>query len=90
MLGAGFQLTQLQRAQNDVACGRSIQTKKPENGSTLKKLHVSETSSCNLERFLESVTPFVRTHYLSKVCFNISSQYHFQNTQTFRLFMGLA
>ncbi|KAG7591734.1 hypothetical protein ISN45_Aa01g007280 [Arabidopsis thaliana x Arabidopsis arenosa] len=67
MLGAGFQLTQLQRAQSDVFYGgRSIHTKERENSSALQKHHVSEASSSNVERFLESVTPSVPAHYLSK------------------------
>lgn len=69
MLGAGFQL---QRAQSEVSNGRSIHT---------KKLHVSEDSSSNVERFLESVTPSVPAHYLSKVCFQ-----HFQVNTFFSLF----
>ncbi|CAA7046411.1 unnamed protein product [Microthlaspi erraticum] len=65
MLGAGFQLSKLQRAQNDV---RSIHTKERENGSALNKLTASaaSSSSSNVERFLESVTPSVPSHYLSK------------------------
>ncbi|KFK43765.1 hypothetical protein AALP_AA1G169700 [Arabis alpina] len=54
MLGAGFQLTQLHRAHSDVSYSRFL---------SCQKLHVS---SSNLERFLESVTPFVPTHYLFK------------------------
>ncbi|CAN6907482.1 unnamed protein product [Brassica oleracea] len=58
MLGAGFHLTKLQRAQSDVSHGRSINT---------KDLHASAASSSNnVERFLESVTPSVPAHYLPK------------------------
>lgn len=71
MLGAGFQLTQLQRAQSDG--GRSFYTKERDNDSAFHKLHVSEASSSNVQRFLESVTPAVPAHFLSKVCFNMSS-----------------
>ncbi|CAN7020785.1 hypothetical protein BRARA_F01021 [Brassica rapa] len=53
MLGAGFQLTKL----NDVSNGGSIHSQK---GSALE---ASTTS--NVERFLESVTPSVPAHYLS-------------------------
>ncbi|ANM57761.1 hypothetical protein (DUF789) [Arabidopsis thaliana] len=67
MLGAGFNFTQLQRAQIDVSYGcRSSHTKDRENGSALLKHHVSEASSSNVERFLDSVTPSVPAHYLSK------------------------
>ncbi|KAJ0253442.1 hypothetical protein HA466_0111300 [Hirschfeldia incana] len=56
MLGAGFHLTnKLQRAQSDASHNRSINT---------KELHAS--SSSNVERFLESVTPSVPAHYLPK------------------------
>ncbi|CAN6980445.1 unnamed protein product [Brassica rapa subsp. trilocularis] len=53
MLGAGFHLTKLQRAQSDVSHGRSINTS-------------PASSSSNVERFLESVTPSVPAHYLPK------------------------
>jgi hypothetical protein len=82
MLGAGFNFTQLQRAQIDVSYGcRSSHTKDRENGSALLKHHVSEASSSNVERFLDSVTPSVPAHYLSKVCFYMSSQYLFLKRQ---------
>ena len=61
MLGAGFHLTKLQRAQSDVSHGRSINTS-------------PASSSSNVERFLESVTPSVPAHYLPKVCFNMSQR----------------
>ncbi|CAH2037598.1 unnamed protein product [Thlaspi arvense] len=63
MLGSGFKLNQLQRAQS-----RSIQTKEHEKGSALQKLQApaAASSSSNVERFLESVTPSVPAHYLSK------------------------
>ncbi|EOA38058.1 hypothetical protein CARUB_v10009528mg [Capsella rubella] len=68
MLGAGFNLTQLHRAQSDVSHGgRSIHTKERDNGSSLQnKLNASEASSSNVERFLDSVTPSVPAHYFSK------------------------
>lgn len=62
MLGAGFQLSKLQRAQSDVSYSRSNHTKEREDGSAL-----ASASSSYVERFLESVTPSVPSHYLSKV-----------------------
>ncbi|KAJ4915837.1 hypothetical protein Rs2_01387 [Raphanus sativus] len=62
MLGAaGFQLTKLERAQSV----RSIDSQERDNGSALE-----ESTTSNVERFLESVTPSVPAHshnYLSKV-----------------------
>lgn len=65
MLGAGFHLSnKLHRAQSHASQGRSINT---------KELHASPpSSSSNVERFLESVTPSVPAHYLPKVCFKDS------------------
>ncbi|CAH8382359.1 unnamed protein product [Eruca vesicaria subsp. sativa] len=58
MLGAGFHLTKLQKAQSNASHNRSINT---------QELHASTTSSSsNVERFLESVTPSVPVHYLPK------------------------
>ncbi|KAF8095096.1 hypothetical protein N665_0341s0022 [Sinapis alba] len=58
MLGAGFHLTKLQRDQSDASHGISINT---------KELHASfASSSSNVERFLESVTPSVPAHYHPK------------------------
>ncbi|KAF8099295.1 hypothetical protein N665_0247s0073 [Sinapis alba] len=58
MLGAvGLQLTKLQRAHTDASNGRS----------TYNALESTTTTTrSNVERFLESVTPSVPSHYLSK------------------------
>ncbi|CAH2045938.1 unnamed protein product [Thlaspi arvense] len=78
---ANQRIDQLRRAQSDVSNGRSADSKESvvgsisrecENESASQKLVpelVSETSpssSSNLERFLESVTPSVPAQYLSK------------------------
>ncbi|KAG2323844.1 hypothetical protein Bca4012_038111 [Brassica carinata] len=58
MVGAGLQLTKLQRAHTDASNGRSIYNKERDNGSALES-----TTSNNVERFLESVTPSVPAHH---------------------------
>lgn len=82
---ANQRIDQLRRAQSDVSNGRSANPKENlvnrecENESASQKLvpslasEPSASSSSNLERFLESVTPSVPAQYLSKVCLNMST-----------------
>lgn len=75
-------IDQLRRAQSDVSNGPSSAPSKPNNhnDSSPHKQHKllpnlvasdpSASSSSNLDRFLESVTPSVPAQFLSKVSFN--------------------
>lgn len=56
-----------QRAQNDVTSRRGRRDELPQQKSEPETPTAESPSLCNLERFLESVTPSVQAQYLSKV-----------------------
>ncbi|CAH8353785.1 unnamed protein product [Eruca vesicaria subsp. sativa] len=61
MLSGGLQLTKLQRALTDASNVRSVYNKECEKESAF------ESTTSNVERFLDTVTPYVPVHYLSKL-----------------------